>query len=79
MRYYVGRAGTSGRGKLHLFPEDPETGRARLETVCSVESRVENLLRSEVREENVAREAEEAVEFHGDELCSQCRRRAGEE
>lgn len=76
MRYFVGRAGDSGRGKLHLFPEDPESDAARLRTICSVEDRVGFLLRSRVNEEDGPRELDELTSQHGGELCRNCTRRA---
>lgn len=76
MRYFVGRAGDSGRGKLHLFPEDPDSGAARLRTVCSVEDRVGFLLRSQVNEEDGADELGDLTSQHGQGLCRNCTRRA---
>lgn len=74
--YFVGYAGQSRDGKLHLFPEDERTGFAFLRTVCPVESRVENLLRSNVDESDTARDMDDLRDEYGDRLCANCVRRA---
>ena len=73
MKYFAGEVGQSG-GKLHAFREDPETGRARLETRCSVEWRVGRLVRSGVREDEGAADLEELADRHGDRFCCDCLR-----
>lgn len=72
--YAVGDVGQSG-GKLHLFTVD-EDGGVRLETVCSVEKQVKNLLRSQVDEDTEPLEYLQS--FYGDRLCVNCVRRAEE-
>lgn len=74
--YFVGYAGQSQSGKLHLFPEDERTGLAHLATICAVENTVENLLRSNVDESDTARELDDLRGEYGDRLCANCVRRA---
>lgn len=64
MRYYVGQVGRNP-GPLHLYPEDGELERPRLETVCPAEYQVGFLRRSDVRLSLGARTVEEWAEAQG--------------